>query len=93
MRKPGKGALARRRSRPPTVEVPAEGYFDQRPHTDELWRLLYHLRLIPTTTGLVYRLSSFEYAYGLEDTSGGGTLEELLLGRPAQQPDLAAFHN
>jgi hypothetical protein len=72
--------------------VPAVGYFDQRPHSDEVWRLLYRLRLTPTTTGLSYCLSNFEYAYGVEDTSGGGTLEELLMRPPAEQPELAIFH-
>jgi hypothetical protein len=72
--------------------VPAVGYFDQRPSATQLWRLLYQLRLTPTTRGLAYHLSHFEYGHGDEDVGRGGTLEELLLRPPSEQPDLAAFH-
>ena len=71
--------------------VPAVGWFDQRPSAEQLWRLLYELRLTPTTEGLAYHLSNFEYAHGDEDVSRGGTLEELLVRPPSEQPDLAAF--
>ena len=71
--------------------VPAVGWFDQRPSTEQLWRLLYELRLTPTTKGLAYHLSNFEYAHGDEDVIRGGTLEELLMRPPSEQPDLAAF--
>jgi hypothetical protein len=72
--------------------APTLGYFDQRPSATQLWRLLYQLRLTPTSKGLAYHLSDFEYAHGDEDVSRGGTMEELLLRPPSEQPDLAAFY-
>jgi hypothetical protein len=73
-------------------EGPALGYFDQRPSVTQLWRLLYEIRLTPTTRGLAYHLSNFEYAHGDEDVIWGGTLEELLGRPPSEQPDLATFY-
>jgi hypothetical protein len=83
-----------RSSQEPTTYggIPASGYYDQRPSAGQLWRLLYQLRLTPTTKGLAYHLANFEYAHGDEDVSSGGTLEELLLRPPSEQPDVAAFH-
>jgi hypothetical protein len=72
--------------------IPAVGWFDQRPSATQRWRLIYQLRLMPTTRGLAYHLSHFEYAHGDEDVTRGGTLDELLLRPPSEQPDLAAFH-
>jgi hypothetical protein len=50
-----------------------------------LWRLLYHVSLVPTAAGLRYHLSEFERIEGVFDASSSDPLEKVLVQYAAEQ--------
>jgi hypothetical protein len=76
--------------------LPQLAYLDYVSHTpgqdEERFRLLYQVALRPTSRGLAYRLSHFEYSYFSVDAGTNAPLEEVLKRQPTGRPEVASFH-
>ena len=88
-------ALDPREKRTAYGGVPQLAYLDYVSHTqgqdEERFRLLYQVDLRPTSRGLAYRLSNFEYSYFSVDAGTNAPLEEVLKRQPTGRPELASF--